>query len=234
MAKIKFSALVTDASGSVGGNIFSRNASGPYVKSFTMPHNPNTQKQQDVRAAFAVNISAWKNLTKAQQQLWIDAAPQYPYNNSLGEARQYTGQQLYNKLNQNLYVAGQAAISTPLVPKTFSSQSMVGLEMSKTAGVLTLANVELDQTGSADEALIVSVTTSLSGGITRPGKGLFKQVIVVPSADADENTDFTAEYLALYGTPETGTTIFVRVDKINKLTGQRIHIGQASTVVTDV
>ena len=232
MAKIKFSALVTDASGSVGGNIFSRNASGPYVKGFTMPHNPNTQKQQKVRSDFAVLISQWKNLSKAQQQLWQDAAPQYPKTDSLGQSGVYTGQQLFNKLNQTLAVVGVSLITQPLIPKVFSAIDLSSFTINRTAGVLDDANVVLSAVGTANEAVIVTITPGLSGGITRPGRSQFKIVETFADASLAPQLDFDAAYAALYGVPEVGATIFVRVDVVNKQSGQRLHLGQLTTVVT--
>lgn len=232
MAKIKFSALVTDASGSVGGNIFSRNASGPYVKSFTMPHNPNTAKQQAVRTKFAILISLWKALTPAQQQLWADAAPQYPKTDSLGQSGVYTGQQLYNKCNQTLAIVGVAAKDTPTIPKIFSSTAVASLTMDNLLGVLTTGDVVLDAVGTSDEAVIVTITTGLSGGITRPGKNQFKIVKTVSDASVSATIDIVAEYIALYGTPELGAKIYARVDLVNKISGQRLALGQAVTIVT--
>lgn len=231
MGSIKFSALVSDIRGKVGGNIFARNGSGAYVRSFAMPINPNTSKQQTVRTKFANLISSWKNLTKAQQQLWEDMAPQYPYSNRLGEASQYTGQQLYNHLNMNLEVVGAATLDVPLVPQTFSNTRIDTFSLSNTAGVLTTGEIELLDVGLATESVVVEITTSLSGGITKPAKGLFRQVFIESDASAGTGIDFTAQYIALYGSPELGATVFVRAWLINQNTGQRLNLGQLSTVV---
>ena len=232
MARIKFSALVSDASGSVGGNIFSRNANGTYVKAFTMPHNPNTSKQQAVRTQFANLTTQWKSLTVAQQQLWTDAAPQYKYNDSLGETRQYTGQQLFNKINNTLAVLGLPFITSPLIPKIFTSTAVSSLTMTNTAGVLTTADLVISAVGTADESIIVSITPGLSNGITRPGKNLFRQVTVVADASLSATIDLITAYQALYGDPELGAKIFVRADIVNRDSGQRLMIGQAVATVT--
>jgi len=61
MGLIKFSAIVSAASGKVGGNVFARNASGAYARSWVKPINPNTEKQQATRAQFANLIPFHKN-----------------------------------------------------------------------------------------------------------------------------------------------------------------------------
>jgi hypothetical protein len=232
MAKIKFSAVVSDARGKIGGNVFARNASGAYIRSFAMPVNPNTAKQQAVRTSFANLISSWKSISAVKQQLWEDMTPQYPYNNSLGEASKYTGQQLYNHLNMNLKTANATVLEVPLVPQTFTNTSVVSVEMVLTAGVLTTGEVAVVTAGSATETVIVEVTTSLSGGITKPAKGLFRKVLVQDAAAAGSDIEFLAEYIALYGSPELGAKVFCRVFLINDNTGQRVNLGQAVTIVT--
>jgi len=232
MGKIKFSAIVSAASGKIGGNVFARNASGAYVRTWVNPVNPNTAKQQTVKASFANLVSAWKNLSAANQQAWEDMAPQYPYTDRLGETKKYTGQQLYIKLNQNLNVIGASTISSPLVPQTFSAISVDTLDMVLTAGTLTNGTLVLSVEGAATESVIVEVTTALSGGITKPAKGLFRQVLVNTDASTSTDYDFTSEYIALYGSPELGARIFARAYLVNENTGQRIAIGQASTTVS--
>jgi len=232
MGLIKFSAVVGAASGKIGGNVFARNASGAYVRTFTMPINPNTTKQQGVRTDFADLISSWKSLTAAKQQAWEDMAPQYPYTNRLGESSQYTGQQLYNHLNMNLKTVGATILDTPLVPETFSTTSLTSLTMVDTAGVLTTADVLLSAVGAATESVIINVTTSMSGGITKPAKGAFKQVTIVADASVSATLDIIVPYQTLYGDPQLGTNVFTRVFLINTNTGQRLNLGQALATVT--
>lgn len=231
-AKIKFSVGISAASGKVGGNVFSRNGSGAYLKSFSMPVNPNTTKQQAVRAAFAVQVAAWRNLTSAQQQAWQDMAPQYPAQDALGNQIQYSGQQLFVKLNQALTTAGQSALTSPKIPQSFVSNAMEGFDMVTTAGVLTQADVEVANVGASTESFIITVTPGLSNGITSPGKSSFRKVQVVSDASVSETTDIIASYQSLYGNPELGAKIFVSVSVLNNETGQILNLGRLSTTVT--
>jgi len=231
MAKIKFSVGISAASGKVGGNVFSRNGSGAYLKSFSMPVNPNTTRQQAVRAAFATQVATWRNLTSAQQQLWKDIAPQYPAQDALGNQIQYSGQQLYIKLNQSLTTAGLTAITSPLVPQSFSALVFGDFTMTNTAGVLTAADVEISAAGTSDESFIVTMTPSLSAGITSPGKSSFRKVFTENDASSGATLDVVTAYQALYGNPELGTKVFASVTLLNNLTGQRLNLGRLVTVV---
>lgn len=231
MAKVLFGGGIAAMSGSEAGRTYSRNASGAYVKNKSIPHNANTAKQQAVRSQFAGLISSWKSLSDAQQQAWIDMSPQYPSQDRLGQSVQLTGQQLYNRLNLNLANIGLAPISTPLIPKTLSSPAVSSLTMTLTAGVLTTAELGFEDVGTNTESIVISVTPGVSGGITRPTKGLFRKTLIIADASTGPDFDFSSEYLALYGSPELGGTIFARAMLVNRQSGQTLNLGQATAVV---
>lgn len=232
MGLIKYSAIVSGASGKIGGNVFARNASGAYARSWVKPVNTNTAKQQAVRTKFADTISAWRNIDPSNQAAWAAMAPQYPYTNRLGEASQYTGQQLFNHLNMNLAVVSATALIYPLVPQTFSSIGVTSLTMVDTAGVLTTADLVLSGVGLASESVIVDITPSMSGGITKPASGAFKTVTVVADASASATIDLIAAYQALFGDPELAAKVFVRAYLVNRNTGQRLNLGQAVAIIS--
>lgn len=231
-ALVKFGGGVSQMSGKLGGTVFARNKGGAYARNFVKPINPNTTKQQDVRAEFALLVSSWKDLTKVQQQLWEDMAPQYPYSNRLGEASVRTGQGLYIHLNMNLQVVGATILTEPLVPETFSNTKVGSLALVLTAGALTTGNLVLTAIGASTESVIIEVTTSLSGGITKPAKGLFRQVQIETDASASATIDVKTAYIALFGSPQLNTNVFVRAFLVNENTGQRLNLGQSSTIVS--
>jgi len=231
-ALVKFGGGVSAMSGKLGGTVFARNKTGAYSRNWVKPINANTTKQQTVRNEFANLIARWKDLTEAQQTAWEDMAPQYPYTNRLGESSEYTGQQLHNHLNMNLQVIGGTLLDSPLVPATFSSTRITGFTITTLAGVLDSADVTLQAVGVATESIIVEVTTSLSGGITKPARGLFKQVEIFDDASSGTTLDIQSSYDTLYGDPELGAKVFVRAWLVNENTGQRMSLGQAGATVT--
>ncbi|KKM60440.1 hypothetical protein LCGC14_1541780 [marine sediment metagenome] len=106
MALIKPGPMVTAISGLLGGVIFSRNKGGAYAKSFAVPTNPNTLRQQDVRSDFASLVVAWVNdLTQLLRDGWNDFAETTPRLNALGETVFWTGQQTYISVNATLLQA---------------------------------------------------------------------------------------------------------------------------------
>lgn len=89
------SQIVTGASGSIGGTTFSRNRFGMYQRAKGTPVNPNTSRQNVVRADFANAVQSWTLLTEAQRQGWVEYAQNTPTTDALGQSITLTGQQMY-------------------------------------------------------------------------------------------------------------------------------------------
>lgn len=100
MAIVTLGGGVASIRGSIGGTTFSANRGGPYARNRTVPVNPNTPAQQDVRALVSQLTSLWYNtLTVAQRQSWDDYAENVPLPNSLGYPRNVGGLAMYIRSN---------------------------------------------------------------------------------------------------------------------------------------
>ncbi len=107
MAIVKLGSMVVAASGMLGGVIFSHNKGGAYVKAFSVPTNPQTILQQDVRTDFAQLVSDWTGvLDQDDRDSWIDYAEVTPVTNALGESHLITGQNWFIRTNTPLLQAG--------------------------------------------------------------------------------------------------------------------------------
>lgn len=105
------SQLVTQASGSIGGATFSRNAGGMYIRARAVPVNPQTAKQTAVRNALTACMNRWTNvLTQVQRDAWNVYALNTPTTNVLGESLPKTGSNMYNRCNVARLNAGIAVI----------------------------------------------------------------------------------------------------------------------------
>lgn len=97
--KVK-SALVTQASGSVGGFVWSHNRGGMYIRARATPTNPNSQFQQAIRAIVGNLAALWHNtLTPVQRAAWDIYALQVPLPDRLGEPRNVGGLAMYIRSN---------------------------------------------------------------------------------------------------------------------------------------
>jgi len=92
MASVRYGGGIVQMSGSIAGNVFARNRYGNYVRARTVPTNPNTTGQQEVRAAIAWLVEHWSStLTPPQRTAWNLYAASVPMLNRLGEVVHLTG-----------------------------------------------------------------------------------------------------------------------------------------------
>lgn len=171
MASIKFSALVADVRGKVGGNIFARNRGGAYVKATATPTNPGSSKQSAARGIFATLMTEWRALSNANKSAWNSAS--YTGVNRVGDTIKYTGSVLYAKCNALLINAGLPQIDNPPASPISLTESWVDQkdQVAATAGdgELTAAPLTINVPGDAfktDEYLHIMVSKPLSTGIS--------------------------------------------------------------------
>jgi hypothetical protein len=144
---VKFkSALLTQASGSIGGMTASRNRGGLFLRSRVIPVNPNTERQGEARANMATAVGLWSNtLTDSDRQAWTTYANGTPVVDKLGDQLILSGQQMFVKCALPRLVAGLAPVTAGPI----------------TAGLATTPDVT---TGPAWD-----VSTGVSASITVPG-----------------------------------------------------------------
>ncbi len=100
MALAKYGAGIIQLSGSIGGNTFARNRYGNYVRARTVPTNPKTDRQNDVRAAVAFLADRWAaTLTAVQRTAWNLYGASVNMKNRLGETVHMSGYNHYIRSN---------------------------------------------------------------------------------------------------------------------------------------
>lgn len=101
------SAILSQASGSLGGATYSHNRGGMYIRNRSLPTNPNTSFQQAVRNALAQLAQLWgTTLDAAQREGWETYAANVPVINSLGDTINLTGLNMYTRSNVPRIQAG--------------------------------------------------------------------------------------------------------------------------------
>lgn len=73
MARI-LSSLIGDLRGSIGGQTYSRNKAGAFIRQRVKPVNPQTPRQQNARYRFGNMSILFQSLTTAQKNCWEDFA----------------------------------------------------------------------------------------------------------------------------------------------------------------
>lgn len=101
MAKIKFGMMMTDARGKLGGQVFSKNRAGAYIRTKVTPSNPQTSAQAQVRSNLGTLSASWNNLTAEQIAGWNGAVNDWQTTDIFGDIKKPTGKNLFVKLGLN-------------------------------------------------------------------------------------------------------------------------------------
>jgi len=210
MALVKFSAVVAEARGKEGGTIFSRNASGGYIKTKVTPTNPRTVYQQEQRGLMGSIAQSWKGLSRAVQTQWKSFAEQVPQTNVFGDQIVLSGFNAYVRSSRNLSVLGMPPLQTPGAVPSFPNLSNVAL----TAGG---TKIELSFDVNGDASTVNSVVDATPG--VGAGKSFVNNLyrMVAPLAEELASPiDFTTQYNDRFGAlPLNGMLVYARIRLID-------------------
>lgn len=228
MARIKFSALVSDVRGKIGGNIFSRNRGGAYVRTHVKSINPNTNAQQVIRNRMAALVQQWRSFTDSERLSWKNVSQLFPQTNKLGEVFFLTGQQLFTKFGSNKKAIGQFSTPDAPQPSTESPIEFDGFFPEFENSTLSVNVVTLP----ANVSLILRATDGLSAGRSQAYRSQYRQLGIAPVVAASM-IPFDAAWTAVFGTmaPKTGLKIFLELLTVDKSTGQVVGTVRTSAVI---
>jgi len=209
MAKIKFGAMMVDASGKLGGQVFSKNRGGAYIRTKTTPLNPQTTAQMTIRGIFASISSAWSGLTEASRQSFNNLVSSYARTDIFGDLRNPSGKNLFQRLNQNLVISGQPQITTCVQPSEVPFAGVDGAVLDSATPQINIG-LQNDTTGSK---VVVWATPPLSAG-TSFVKNKLRQIAVFNGV-APGNIDVDSYYVAKFGAYQDTDNIYFAVRVIN-------------------
>jgi hypothetical protein len=212
MAQIKYSPLVTEMRGHTGGAIYSRNASGMYVKSWAKPRNPPSTYSRVNRNEWQVLIRKWSLLTEAQRKLWTAAAKNITWINKVGDKYNPTGQLLFLQYCQNLFLAGINPTYNYVSPGTYRLIQQIAL----TPFDDTYSSILLNLSGGDPTAPIIYLiysTPALSTGINYAYKYFryIGSVAANAASPVDIFTMYSNRFLRLYSNEK----IFIKLRPID-------------------
>jgi len=72
---IKFGAIVTEATGKLGGHYFAGHRTGSVLRPVTTKPHRRSAGQQSQRIAYATGVKAWHNLSQSEIQYYNSVAP---------------------------------------------------------------------------------------------------------------------------------------------------------------
>lgn len=180
--------MMTDARGKLGGQVFSKNRAGAYVRTKVTPVNPRTSHQQDSRFLLGSLSQQWSGLTRAQIEAWNSAVSDWARTDIFGDLRNPTGKNLFTALNKNLIQAGFPAVTLPPERKVMPIVVLTGAAYS-----IGAPKLDVSLTGNtAGVKLQFRATPILSNGTTFVTDKL--RVVDYVAGSAAANADLTTEY----------------------------------------
>lgn len=209
MAKIKFGMMMTDASGKLGGHVFAKNRGGSYVRTKGIPTNPQTSFQSSVRSMFAAISSAWSGLAVSARLSWNEAVSSYATTDIFGDLRNPSGKALFQRLNQNLALSGQAQLTVCPQPLAVPNGllSLAGADVSSTTLDIETKG---DSTGSV---MVISATPKVSAG-TSFVKNDYRDIGFFSGAP-DLAAEVWGDYVSRFGVIAVGDHIYVGIRFVN-------------------
>lgn len=227
MAKILYSALVSDMRNKLNGSVMSKNRYGSYVRNKVTPTNPATTAQVQARNRLATFSQAWRGITQSQRNGWINGASAFPIIDIFGQSKILAGNALFTQLNVNLAITGTAQIDD--LPTPVSIPALTTLSATSAAGTPSLSIVFAPTPVAADFALVIEATPPTSPSI-KFVKNKYR-IIAVRAAASTSPFNALSAYAAVFGNPVEAQVISIRVRLISTITGQSGIPLQAESVV---
>lgn len=211
MAKIKFGMMMTDARGKLGGQVFSKNRSGAYVRTKVTPVNPRTNSQQANRSLLGSLSSEWSGLSEEQRNAWNSAVSEWQKTNVFGDLQKPTGKNLFTSLNKNIQTSFPADPILLLPPSKSEFVALVlrDVTVSSVNGTLTIT---LGASIGVDNYIRVSATPPVSAGTTF----VKNQLRVITEGINSPTASYTVAnaYNDRFGTVQAGDKIFIQVQQV--------------------
>lgn len=204
MAKVLLGATIIGIRGSVGGNTFSANKSGPYVTAKT-PRPANRSVRATEVQSFLTGLSRlWSTLNSTQKGLWntFAAAAAQDQTDSLGQTYSLSGFQWFLKVNMWRFRLGiGTTITVPALPAPVAPTT--------TAFILTTITVPGSRTRitypsgtHAGKHLVITGALATTKGRLGPPKS--RRPFIWSTTPGLTSTDVADEWNAYFGPPIIG------------------------------
>ena len=205
MAKIKFGMMMTDARGKLGGQVFSKNRSGAYVRTKVTPVNPRTAAQQLSRSILGTLSASWSGLTEAQRRAWNSAVEDWQKTDVFGDLRKPTGKNLFTSLNKELIQSNQPQVLLPPDKVVMPEIKLIGLYIASDTGEIEY-ETEGDSTGFV---LQCSATPPISQGTSF----IDDKLRVISYLPGSLNSGVTQQtvYAEKFGVPDMGANVWGQI-----------------------
>ena len=228
MAIIIPGAMVSQASGRIGGTIFSRNRGGAYVRNGSIPTTVTTRFAQLIKSVTAALSQAWAGLDAEVQEQWREWASQNPVINRLGQSRTLSGHQAFVKINARLVYAGFGAVESPPIGE--APEAFVPGEVTFVDEPLALTVAFSPTPAPAGVAVQCYAYLANSPGVSYVRNRL--ALVTTSAAAAATPLHIAQDVEDRFGTPRAGQTLHIGLRALDTTTGLVSSVFYASKLLT--
>ncbi len=211
MGIVTFAAPVSGLRGKVGGNVFSANKSGPYLKAWGRGSNPRSQIQTEHRASLVTFSQSWRDISGANKADWdtYAALSAQDRTNSLGETYSISGFAWFVAINLNRAAVGDSQLDTSPTVAVPAAVTIASVRLAVTGGssssrvVLTVGSA-----GLADNLAIYGRLVASDGVLSSPEIKVFIRAAV---PNASQRVIITDQVIDAFGHIQANNKIFYRL-----------------------
>lgn len=226
MAKVKFSALISEMRNKLNGSVFARNRGGAYLRTKVTPTNPGSIYQVEARSLLTSYAQSWRSLTEEQRTAWNSVVDQWSTTDVFGDVVNPSGSTLYIRLNINISLANGTPLLIPPTPVGADALTALSIAADQSA---TTFDVTFAPTVPAGHVMYLEATPMLSPGISN-ANAKFRNIATAAAATTSPYAA-GAFYTAKFGSIVAGQKVFARAKFINAATGEVSQKLVASTIV---
>lgn len=119
MAVVKYSGLVTDMKGKIGGSVMAGGSGGATMRQNKYGNSKQSANFQRQKARVSSVSQAWRQLTDTQRNAWNAVTTEFPTTNKWGEPRFPSGYELFQRLNITRLAVNEQLLIAPPAPPSF-------------------------------------------------------------------------------------------------------------------
>jgi hypothetical protein len=215
MALVKFGPAIANASGSIGGTVFSHNRGGSYMRTRVVPIKVENGYTMVVRDAMSQVSRLWGGLTNAQREAWREYSVITPSVNRLGESKTLGGHVAFNKINARLIQQGATPIDVPplTAPPDPLDTLSVAIGVGAGTAIVTFTGTPLP----AGVSLWLWAATVASPGVSYVANKW--RLVYKSAAAAATGMDVMGELEDRFGTLQAGQGLYFRGQTLDTASG---------------
>jgi len=211
--KVKYSPLISQASGAIGDAVAACNRYGSYMRARNGPLPSGSAYWEYYKLLLQDVVALWEALSLQNKLQWVAASQSIPRSYAFGERSTLPGYNYFLSVNMNLLMFGLASLDLPPVHSNCEMPSSVSLLADVSAPSLVIT---VEDNSLANVYAKVFVTPSLAAG-----KTFFKndlRLLKLCSVSVLNSFELYPEFLVRFPTGlVSGSNVFCKVEFFNSV-----------------